>query len=241
MLRAADDDESGVERVLRGYHAKARKAVVEKLAEPFPPVREDASLALGFGLDRVDHPAVGTRSSHAEKIALHGGVFERYGEAQSEFHQGSARKNFCGGRNVPGKAQLFGEDVGGSSGQQRQGNLAAARFGDDAVQSFIHRAIAAADDDQVAPFARRPSCEPGRLARCARGAKLRLDSGGGKNAASLFQLLGPLRSAAAGAGVMNQKSAMNTVEHFPRPRGFSRAVIHPAQCNVPRCLAPRIV
>src|SRR6516165_946121 len=58
-----------------------------------------------------------------------------------------------GTRNVPGKIELFGKDVGSSAGKQCQGHAIAIRSSGQAVYNFIEGAVAAAGDDELTMFA----------------------------------------------------------------------------------------
>src|SRR5271165_365817 len=112
---AANDDKSGFHLAVAGAHAKARKGVAQHFAGALPPVRENADAGFEAEVNGIDDHAVGAGARDGEEVTLALRLFERSGEAKSDFADFSVDEALGGAGDVPGKIKLLGEDVGSAA------------------------------------------------------------------------------------------------------------------------------
>src|SRR5205085_2818173 len=148
ILRAADDDERGVDFAAAANDAEMLEFVAKDFPDACPPIREDANAGLEAKIDGVDDGAVRAGASNAEKIFLLLGLRERSSQAESDFLDRSVNEFFGGLRNVPRQIEFLGENVGGTARKKRERNAVAILMSREAVDDFVERAISAAGDEE---------------------------------------------------------------------------------------------
>src|SRR5882762_10302078 len=111
--------------------------VIESFASALPPVRQNSQTRFELQIHGISDAAIGPGASDAKKVARLFWGFQRRGQAESDVAHLAADQLFGGGGNVPGKFQLFSQNVRGSGGQQSHGNAMSVERSGQAVNHFI--------------------------------------------------------------------------------------------------------
>src|SRR5258708_21668874 len=181
--------------------------VTKDFAGAFPPVGQHADAGFQVEVEGVDDHAVGAGAEGAKEILFLFGLLERSGQAEGDFFYRAANEFFGGAGNVPGQVQLLGEDVGGTAGEQGQGDAVAVLVGGEAVDDFVESPVAAAGDDQAAAFGGGAPGDLGGLARAGGFRKLGFDAAGGKNVAGGIERAAGAFGSSPGVGIVNPTKA----------------------------------
>ena len=208
VFGAADDNERSDELLAVDGDAEARKVVAEDLARALPPVRENAEAGFDAKIERIDDHAVGAGASDAEEILFALGLLEGSGEAESDFFHFTVNEFLRGLRNVPGKIELFGENVGGAAGEKREGDAMAVVVSGEAVDDFVERAVTAASDDEAAIFFGGAGGNFGGVAGPGGFGEVGVDAAGSKNVAGLVDEAATAGSAVAGVRVVYHEGVL---------------------------------
>ena len=213
VLGAADNGQRGVDFLIAADDAEMRKFVATNFAGAFPPVGENANAGFEAEVNGINNHAVGAGAADAEKISFLFGLFERSGEAESDFLDGAANEFFGGAGNVPGEIEFLGENVGGAAGEKRERDAMAVLMSGEAVDDFVERAVAAAGDDELAAFIGGLRSNFRGVAGAGGFGEIGLDAAGGKNMTSGVERAASSVAAVAGVGVVNQQSVLQVSGH----------------------------
>jgi hypothetical protein len=216
ILRAADDDQRGIDGAATAGDAEMREFVAEDFADAFPPVRENAHAGFEAEINGVDDHAVGAGAGDAEKIFFLFGLLEGSGEAESDFLNRAVDEFFSGFGNVPGEVEFFGEDVGGAAGEKRERDTVAVLVSGEAVDDFVERAVAAAGDDQAAIFGGGARGNLGGVAGAGGFGEVRVNAARGENVARFVEQAAASVAAVAGIGIVDEKRVLEAGDHLFR-------------------------
>ena len=214
VLRAADDDERRVDFAIAADDAEMLKFVANNFADSCPPIRENADARFQAEVDGVDDPAVGAGAGDAEKIFFLFGLLERSGEAERDFFYGAVNELFGGARNVPGKIEFLGEDVGGAAGKKRERDAVAVLMGGEAVDDFVERAVTAAGDDEAALFGGGARGDFGGVTWAGGFGEVGVNAARGEDVARFVELAATAVAAAAGVGIVDEKRVLEVGGHL---------------------------
>ena len=234
ILGAADNDEGGFKLSIAGAHAKARESVAKYFARALPPVGQDADAGLEAEVHGVDTHAVRASARDRKKEALAIGLLERSSEAEGDLANLAIDQTARSARYVPGKIELFGQDVGGTAGQKRERNAVSVGRESKAVDDFVERAVATAGDYKLALLA---NCLLGQVCGVAGAVGFRevgVNAVRSKNVASLVDEFAPAVTTVSSVGIVNQKGVLDERVHVQsfrqlnivaeKPWGTERAV-----------------
>ena len=213
ILGAADDDERGFELPIAGAHAEARESVAKYFASALPPVGKDADACLQTEVHGVDNHAVRAGAGDGKKEAFAFRLLERSSQAEGDLANFAIDQAARGAGNVPGKIELFGQNVGGAAGKKRERNAMAVGRKCKAVDDFVERAVAAASDDELALLA---NCLLGNFCGVAGAGGFRevgVNAVRSKNLASLVDEFAPAVATVSSVGIVNQKGVLDERVH----------------------------
>ncbi len=203
VLCAPDDDQRRVDFVQAADDTKMRELVPEDFADTFPPVSENADARFEAEVDGIDDHAVRSGASDAEKVFFLFRLFERGGQAESDFLDRATNEFFRGAGDVPGQIEFLSENVGGAARKKSKGNAVTVLLGGQAVDNFIERAVAAAGDDELAAFGSGAVGDFRGVTRAGGFRDFRLNTTRSKNAARLVQCTAAGMAAVASVGVVD--------------------------------------
>ena len=208
ILRAANDDERGVDFALAADDAEMLELVAKDFADAFPPIGEDAEARFELQVYGVNDHAVGAGASDAKKVFFLFGLFERSGEAEGDFLDGAVNKLLRGARNVPGKVEFLGEDVGGAPGKKRERDGVAVLVRGESVDDFIERAVAAASDDEPAIFGGGAGGDFRGVAGAGGFGEVGVNAAGGEDVAGFVNQATTAVAAISSVGVVDQQRVL---------------------------------
>src|SRR3989442_2920566 len=168
MFRAADNDQGRFELFIRRHDAETGKLIAKELADALPPVGEDPYASFQIEIERIDHHAVGAGSGYADEVALLFRMREGSRQAKRDVPQVPAHKTLRGARNVPGKSQFLGQNIGCAAGKQSKRNAMSGLRCGHTVDDFVDRAVSAAGNEELAAFGSGATGNFGRIAWSAR-------------------------------------------------------------------------
>ncbi len=213
IFGAADDDKGGFELTITGAHPEARESVAKYFASALPPVGKDTDARLETEVHGVDNHAVRASACDRKKEALAIGLLERSSEAEGDLANLAIDQAARGAGNVPGKIELFGQDVGGAAGKKRERNAVSVGRKSKAVDDFVERAVATTSDYKLALLA---NCLLGKVCGVAGAAGFRevgVNAVRSKNLASLVDEFAPAVATVSSVGIVNQKGVLDERVH----------------------------
>lgn len=213
VFGAADDHKCHLHLAVAGADSEAREGITEDLASALPPVGEDTDASLEAQIHGIDDHAVGSGAGNGKEEALATGIFERRGQTEGDVVDVGIDQAPRRTRDVPGKIEFLGENIGSSARKKSQGNAIAVAGGSQTVDNFIERAVASASDDQLATFADRLLRYFGSVAGAGGFGQFGFDAARGQNAPSLVEKFAAAIATIASVGVMDEKCVLERRGH----------------------------